>query len=228
MVRYAIIVAGGSGLRLGTEIPKQFIPVAGKPLLMHTINAFSGFNPEIKIILVLPGNYITYWEQLCSQYNFTANYWVAQGGITRSDSVKNGIELISDQEALVAIHDGARPFVDRQTISKGFELAQKNGAAIPSRELTDSARIIINDRNEPIDRTKIKTVQTPQCFRLSILRNAYKQANNSSFTDDASLVNNCGHQVHLYAGNPENIKITTPLDLLIAEAILRNKTQSDI
>lgn len=222
MNRYVIIVAGGSGSRMGMQIPKQFIAVGGKPLLMHTIEAFSRFDSEIKIILVLPEIHIKFWEELCSTNNFKLQHEITAGGEFRGESVRRGLGLILETEALVAIHDGVRPFVSQKTIKTGYELALAHGTAVPVREINDSVRIVEKDINRPFDRSSIRCIQTPQCFKLSILRKAYKQLNNNYFTDDASLVESLGYTINLFDGNPENIKITTPFDLLIAEALLES------
>lgn len=225
MNRYVIIVAGGSGTRMGADIPKQFIEISGKPVLMHTLESFTGHLPEIKIILVLPGIYINYWQELCKIFSFNIRHEIVSGGTVRSESVRNGLKSIDEPEALVAVHDGVRPFPDAQTIEKAFTLASVYGSAIPGREITDSVRIVENGNNRPFDRKSIRSIQTPQCFRLSILRDAYESEPLPEFSDDAGLVGSLGYDIHLFEGNPENIKITTPFDLLIAEAI-QNKRKS--
>ncbi|KAF0198226.1 MAG: 2-C-methyl-D-erythritol 4-phosphate cytidylyltransferase [Bacteroidetes bacterium] len=223
MKRYVIIVAGGSGTRMGAEIPKQFLPLSGKPLLMYTLESFAGHLPEINTILVLPESHISYWEELCNIHGFELSHKVIPGGLIRGESVRNGLDAIADSEALVAIHDGVRPFAGYHTIEKAYELASSHGTAVPGREVTDTVRIIENGQNRPFDRKMIRSIQTPQCFRLSILREAYNVKNLQGYTDDAGLVGNLGYNIHLFEGNPENIKITTPFDLLIAESIIRNR-----
>lgn len=223
MNRYVIIVAGGSGTRMGTDIPKQFLMISGKPLLMYTLEAFTGFTPGIKIILVLPRVHIPFWNELCNLHGFHIAHEIAEGGETRCDSVKNGLNRITGHDALVAIHDGVRPFVDAPTIEKAFEIAGKFGTAVPTREITDSIRIIENDTNTSFDRKNLRSVQTPQCFSLSLLRKAYSSNAQHRFTDDAGLVGSLGIPIQLFAGNPENIKITSPFDLLVAEAILSKR-----
>lgn len=223
MNRYVIIAAGGKGKRIGTDIPKQFLPIGGKPLLMRTIEAFANQKPEIKMIVALPGQYIQYWQDLCVKFDFLVRHSAVAGGNFRGESVKNALDGITEKEALVAVHDGARPFVDIKTIEKGFELALVHGAAVPVIEITDSLRMVENGFNHPVERNNFRSVQTPQCFRLSLLMEAYSQQNLADFTDDASLVENMGHEVQLFEGNHGNIKITTPFDFLVAEAVL-NKT----
>lgn len=224
MNRYVIVVAGGSGIRMGTDIPKQFLNISGKPVLMYTLEAFTGFSPGIKIILVLPSAHLSLWNQLCSQHHFNIPFLIAEGGETRGDSVRNGLGKINDQEAIVAIHDGVRPCIDAVSIQKAFELAEKFGSAVPAMEITDSVRIIEDGVNRPFDRKVLRSIQTPQCFNISILRRAYSTMNFRQFTDDAGLVGNLGISIKLFEGNPENIKITSPFDLLIAEAIIQNRS----
>lgn len=228
MNRYVIIVAGGSGTRMGADIPKQFIEISGKPVLMHTLESFTGHSQDIKIIVVLPGFYINYWQELCKKFSFGIQHELVNGGAVRGESVRNGLKSINEQEALVAVHDGVRPFPDGQTIEKSFILASEYGAAIPVLEITDSVRIVDNGNSRPFDRNTIRSIQTPQCFRLSILREAYQFTNLPEFTDDAGLVDSLGYDIHLFEGNPENIKITTPFDLVVAEAILNNRKKLHI
>jgi 2-C-methyl-D-erythritol 4-phosphate cytidylyltransferase len=222
--RYAIIAAGGAGKRAGTSVPKQFMPLAGKPMLMHTIEAFSALRPEIKIIVALPGDHIQHWLDLCSDFTFQVAHSIVAGGSFRGESVRNAIHAITDREALVAVHDGARPFVKKKTIEEGFKQAETHGAAIPVLKITDSLRLVAEGFNHSVERNNYRSVQTPQCFKLSVLMEAYNQENIEDFTDDASLAEAIGKQVILFDGDPENIKITTPFDLLIAEAVCsRNK-----
>jgi len=222
MKKYAIIVAGGKGLRMNTELPKQFIPVNGKPLLMLTLEAFYRYDNEIELILVLPVSQQEYWHSICRQYNFALSHKIADGGETRFHSVKNGLMLISDlEESLIAIHDGVRPFVNQKTISEAFKCAEKYGSAVPAIDSVDSVRQLTDNGNVALDRTKLKMIQTPQVFKSSILKEAYLQEYTPSFTDDASVVEKYGHSILLTEGNRENIKITTSFDLCIAEAINR-------
>lgn len=214
-----IIVAGGKGLRVGGEIPKQFIPVGGKPILMHTIEAFYNYNQDINIILVLPESHQQYWRDLCLKYDFSLKYAIATGGETRFHSVKNGLELVP--EGLVGVHDGARPFASKQLISACFEKAMEAKAVIPIVPSTDSLRELLNDnRSRIVDRSKIVSVQTPQVFDVLTLKKAYEQDYNDTFTDDASVVETMGIEVSLVRGEETNIKITTPIDLKIGELIL--------
>ena len=218
MQLYVIIVAGGSGTRMKSEMPKQFIELAGKPILMHTIEQFKAFDNSIEIITVLPGNQLQNWNYLQEKYSFTVPQTVVKGGRTRYHSVKNGLDFVSDT-GLVAIHDGVRPLVSLETIVRCFETAEKLGNAVPVVEITESLRMIIDEGNSYIDRQKIRTVQTPQVFNAAIIKKAYNQTYKEAFTDDATLVETMGEKINLVEGSRENIKITTPLDILIANAL---------
>lgn len=217
-----IIVAGGKGLRMGTDIPKQFIPVMGLPVLMHTIRNFHDYNPEINIVLVLPTSHQNYWEELKSEYNFTIPHHLANGGETRFHSVKNGLEFVD--EGITAVQDGVRPFASKTLIARCFEEATKNQNAVPAIPSKDSLRIIYGrDDNQIIDRNKIVCIQTPQVFDTKLLKRAYKTPFEVFFTDDASVVEHAGHSINLVTGEEQNIKITTPIDLQIAELLIKNQ-----
>jgi len=219
MKLYALIVAGGTGERMKSEIPKQFIEIAGKPILMHTINKFREFYNSIDIIVVLPENQLRFWSDLQKKYSFSVPHTLVKGGESRFYSVKNGLEFI-DEPGLVAIHDGVRPFVSIETIKRCFEAAGKLGNAIPVISPSDSLRMVTENGNKPVDRTKIKFIQTPQVFRTDLIRNAYRQNYLPEFTDDAMVLERTGEKINLVEGNRENIKITNPEDLLIAGALL--------
>lgn len=224
MKKYVIIVAGGKGLRMGGEIPKQFLPIGGKPVLMRTVEAFYQAEAEIGIVLVLPHEQQDYWRELCRQYDFQLPYVLADGGQTRFHSVQNGLRMIPDGEAdaLVAVHDGVRPFVSAQVIQICFDEAARQGAVVPVLDMVDSVRSLSDDGDsKAVDRSRLKLVQTPQTFRADILKKAYSQDFTELFTDDASVVEASGFSVALVKGNRENIKITTPFDLKIAEALLK-------
>lgn len=230
MRNFVVIVAGGKGLRMGGDLPKQFIPMHGKPLLMHTLEAFYNWNNETEIILVLPLDHQPYWQMLCKEIGCKAPHRVVTGGKTRFHSVRNGLEVIesellsSGEQAIIAVHDGVRPFVSSDTIDSCFKSAENNGAAVPVLPMIDSLREIKSEEeSSPVDRSKYCSVQTPQVFRSDILFESYKQEYNSLFTDDASVVEAKGFKVSLVKGNRENIKITTPFDLLIAKAIFEEK-----
>ena len=218
MKKFAIIVAGGSGLRMGKEIPKQFLLLDGKPIVIHTINKFISEVDEI--ILVLPESQIAYWEELCIKYNFKHNIKITKGGQTRFQSVKNGLELIHE-EGIVAIHDAVRPFITEETIKESIKTALIQGSAIVSISLNDSIREDINGLNRALDRRQYKLIQTPQSFQVNLIKKAYEQEEKSTFTDDASVAENIGIKIHLIEGSVRNIKLTTPIDLIIGEAILR-------
>lgn len=220
MVNNVIIVAGGKGLRMGGELPKQFLNVGGKPILMRTIEAFHRFDSEINIVAVLPSDFKPYWLALCQQLSFNIPHQIAIGGNTRFHSVKNGLGYV--KEGIVAVHDAARPFVSTNLIKKTFELAAAEAAVIPVINVTDSLRKVRKDGGSHIiDRSEIRQVQTPQVFSVDILKQAYLCNYDDSFTDDASVVEKSGVDVHLIEGEATNIKITTPFDLKIAEVILK-------
>jgi len=222
MIKYALIVAGGKGLRMGSELPKQFLPIGGKPVLMRTLEVFYAYNPEIHIILVLPCSQQPYWAQLCEEHHFSLPHTVADGGETRFHSVKNGLGLING--GIVAIQDGVRPFASKEMIARCFDAAKRYHAVIPVIDSTDSLREMIDGtKSRIIDRSGIRLVQTPQVFHTDILKKAYETEFKDTFTDDASVVEAMGIDVHLVKGEVTNIKITTPLDLKIGELIVRGE-----
>lgn len=221
---YAIIVAGGKGLRMGGEIPKQFIPVAGKPILMHTLEKFKRFGDSLagieglEIILVLPKEQQEYWAELCRKYPFYVTHTVVNGGETRFHSVQNGLRAIPDYaEGVVGIHDGVRPFVSLDVIKRCYEEARVKKAVIPVMPVTETLRDVTQGKN--VYRENYKIVQTPQTFDIQLLKAANRQPYSEAFTDDASVVEAFGQKVTMVEGNRENIKITTPFDLKIADAI---------
>lgn len=218
-MNYIIIVAGGKGLRMGSDIPKQFIPVGGKPILMLTMERFREYSPNLQIILVLPENQQKYWQELCNRYHFEIPYILAHGGVTRFHSVQNGLAKIPDDaEGIVGVHDGVRPFVSIDTIGRCFRAAEKSGAVIPVTKVVETLRYIPTNKN--VFRENYRLVQTPQCFDIQLLKAANRQEYTDSFTDDASVVEAYGHKVEMVEGNRENIKVTTPFDLQIAEALI--------
>ncbi len=221
MYRYAIIVAGGNGKRMGSEIPKQFLEIDGLPVLMHTLRAFYDFDNDINIILVLPKSQIDYWNHLCEQHNFSIKHHITTGGDTRFNSVKNGLAH-AHTPSLIGIHDGVRPFVSPDTLRRCYHHAEVLGNAIPVLDAFESVRMVTEDRSQALDRSTIKLVQTPQVFQSEILFNAYKQEYNPLFTDDASVVEANKTTIHLVAGNRENIKITTPSDMVLGEAFIKS------
>ncbi len=221
MKKFVLIVAGGLGIRMKTDIPKQFLLLAGEPILMHTIRAFFQATPDITTVVVLPSNQTDHWRKLCEEYSFAYPHLVTQGGKTRFQSVKNGLAMIPD-EGLIAVHDGIRPLVDNQIIINAFGVAEKYGNAIPAIRVSDSVRITSDHTNKPIDRQRFRLIQTPQVFQSSILQEAYQQVDRVAFTDDATVVEASGHQIHLIEGHPNNIKITTAIDLQLAEVLIRD------
>lgn len=221
---YVIIVAGGKGLRMGSDIPKQFLPVAGKPILMRTIERFHEYDEDLNIILVLPENQQAYWQQLCEEYHFDIKHQIANGGDTRFQSSKNGLALIPDDEdGVVGIHDGVRPFVSKEVIAECYETARDEYAAIPVYAVTDTLRYIDKrGGGKNVLRDDYRIVQTPQTFDISLAKQAFNQGYKEQFTDDASVVESLGCQVAMVEGNRENIKITTPFDIKVAEALLES------
>lgn len=218
---YALIVAGGKGLRMGSEVPKQFLPIGGKPVLMRTLEAFHRCNKEIQLILVLPHSQQEYWKQLCVEYHFLLPHVVADGGETRFHSVKNGLAFVQTP-ALVGVHDGVRPFVSADVIARCYSLAAEQKAVVPVTDVVETVRRVDKDGSTTVNRDDYKLVQTPQVFDAELLKRAYEQPYQTGFTDDASVVESLGVPVCLTAGNRENIKITTPFDLAIAEALLNS------
>ena len=234
---YIIIVAGGKGLRMGSDIPKQFLPVGGLPVLMHTIKRFREYSQEMQIILVLPEAQQDYWHNLCKEYAFDVEYMLANGGETRFHSVKNGLDMIPDDaEGVVGVHDGVRPFPALEVIERCYETAKETEAVIPVIPVVETLRHIVNVNCDnvavnnaavnkatvnsiTVPRNDYRLVQTPQTFTVSLLKKAYKQPYNDNFTDDASVVEAMGRSITLVEGNRENIKITTPFDLTVAEAL---------
>ena len=216
----AVIVAGGKGYRVGGELPKQFLPLGGKPMLMHTINAFYLFNKETRIIVVLPKEFVSLWQQLCSERHFKINHRIVVGGETRFHSVKNGLNEVSSEE-IVAIHDGARPFVTPELIQKCYKEAVENQCGvIPVIDEVNSVRKLTDKGSEIIDRSQLKLVQTPQVFPAHLLKSAYELQYDSSYTDDASVAEKYGVNIKLIPGEYTNIKITTSLDIILAEQIV--------
>ena len=222
MNRSCIIVAGGYGSRMGTELPKQFLPVKGKPVLMHTLLNFFDFDPSIQLIVVLPADEIDNWKELCRKYHFATPHLLVAGGSTRFQSVKNGLALVDDAD-LIAIHDGVRPLVSHDTLHRCFNGAEGTGTAIPVLPANESVREGTINASVPVDRSRYFMVQTPQVFKASLIQESYKQHWIPEFTDDASVAEHGGIAVHLVIGNRENIKITFPEDLLIAELFLESR-----
>lgn len=218
MKDYVIIVAGGKGLRMGGEIPKQFLPIGGRPILMRTLERFREYSADLQIILVLPKDQQDYWLQLCKDYHFQVNYRMTDGGETRFHSVQHGLALIPDDaEGVVGVHDGVRPFPSLEVISNCYETARTKKAVIPVIPVVETLRHM-TEGTKP--RGDYRLVQTPQTFDIQLLKAANRQPYNDGFTDDASVVETFGFDITLVDGNRENIKITTPYDLKIAEVLI--------
>jgi 2-C-methyl-D-erythritol 4-phosphate cytidylyltransferase len=218
---YVIIVAGGKGLRMGSDIPKQFLPVGGKPVLMRTLERFHEYSPTLKIILVLPKAQQDYWRQLCADYHFNVEYQLADGGETRFHSVQHGLALIPDEaEGVVGVHDGVRPFPSIDVIRRCYDTAREKKAVIPVIPVVETLRHLQGKSSITVPRDDYRLVQTPQCFDIQLLKAANRQPYNDGFTDDASVVESFGHAITLVEGNRENIKITTPYDLKIAKVLI--------
>lgn len=218
MKYYAIIVAGGKGLRMGGDVPKQFQLVGGRPVLMHTLQQFRNAFADLQVILVLPREQQDYWRELCRQYEFGVEHRVADGGQTRFHSVKNGLALIPDgEEGIVGVHDGVRPFASADLIRRCYAAAVEAEAVVPAVPVVESLR---HEERGAIDRKGYRLVQTPQTFSIPLLKAAYRQAYLETFTDDASVVEAYGHRVAMIDGIRENIKLTTPFDMVVAEALL--------
>lgn len=218
MIRTVLIVAGGKGLRMGGDLPKQFLLVGGKPVLMHTLEAFHNFDAKMRIILALPQEQQAYWRELCFNHHFTVEHTVVDGGETRFHSVKNGLAYI--QTGLVGVHDGVRPFVSPEVIGRCYELAATKKAVIPVIGVIETIRHLTDIGSQTVNRDDYKLVQTPQVFDVELLKEAYMQEYTPFFTDDASVVEAMGLTVSLVEGNRENIKITTPFDLKIGSALV--------
>ena len=216
-----IIVAGGKGLRMGSDIPKQFLPIANKPVLMRTLERFREYSANLQIILVLPEAQQDYWQELCRQYGFQVEYQLANGGQTRFHSVQNGLALVPDDaEGVVGVHDGVRPFPSIEVIRNCYETARTAKAVIPVIPVVETVRHIEGEGSVTVPRGDYRLVQTPQTFDIQLLKAANRQPYNDGFTDDASVVESYGHQITLVEGNRENIKITTPYDMKIAEVLI--------
>lgn len=220
-MNYFIVVAGGKGLRMGGDIPKQFQLVGGVPVLMRTLMRLHEAEPLAQLILVLPASQQNYWKELCQQFDFALPCLLANGGETRFHSVKNGLDLIpANEQGVVAVHDGVRPFVSVQVVQQCMEKAQHLSAVVPVIPVVETVRHLCEEGSVTVPRDEYKLVQTPQTFVISLLKQAYAQPYVDAFTDDASVVEAMGQKVHLIEGNRENIKITTPFDKIIGECLI--------
>jgi len=220
--KYAIIVAGGSGTRMNSVVPKQFLKLDGRPVLMHTITKFSEVNQNIEIIVVIPPDHLATWQQLCAEYQFNIPHRIVEKGETRFQSVKNALAFVTET-GIVAVHDAARPLVDSKIIITAYKAAEMYGTGVPAIPLNDSIRQIDSTLSIAVDRSKYCIIQTPQCFKTEIIKKAYEQDYKFTFTDDATVVESTGEKIRLIDGHSDNMKITNPRDFIIAEALLKNK-----
>lgn len=226
MRKYALIVAGGIGKRMNQETPKQFLLIGGKPILMHTLERFHQADSSIQLILTLPKEHHSRWQELCNEFKFSIQHQIVMGGSSRYESVKNGLNYIHSEDkenkSIIAIHDGVRPFVNKTTILQSYELASQYGGAVACVIPKDSIREVYMQKTKRLDRSTIRLVQTPQTFQAKLIQDTYNTIQESvEFTDDASMVEACGFSFHLFEGTYDNIKITTPEDLVIAEVLLK-------
>ena len=222
MEKCVVIVAGGKGLRMGKELPKQFLPIGGRPVLMRTLEAFHRCDAAIGLVLVLPEAHLSLWQELCRQYSFVLPHRVVTGGATRFHSVYNGLQAVPAGVSLIAVHDGVRPFVSPRLITDLFAAAARYGAAVPAVPVVDSLRRVDAEGGSvAVPRSAYRSVQTPQVFRSDLLLRAYASPYQDDFTDDASVVEAAGQAVALVDGDVDNIKITTPRDLAVAEILLQ-------
>lgn len=218
LARYAIVVAGGKGLRMGSDLPKQFIPIQGKPILLHTLELFRDCD---QTVLVLPQSHIDYWAELCSQYIDVPPHHIVLGGETRFHSVRNALEYLPDQEGLVAVHDGVRPLASTALIERCFSMAELTGNAVPAIPVVDSLRRCDAEGSISVDRSQYRCIQTPQVFDIKQLKNAYQDEYKDYYTDDASVYEaHCTPRISLIDGEERNIKITRAQDLVLAEYYL--------
>ena len=223
--RGVIIVAGGSGRRMGGALPKQFMMLDNEPILARSINRMHEALPAAEIVVVLPEEHVELWKNIAARFD-VARHKIALGGKERFHSVKNGLAALSDEVAIVGIHDAVRPLASKKLIIKLFLEAENKTAVIPVVAPIDSYRIVEGDNSRIIDRSALRMVQTPQLFQAEALRKAYEQPFSATFTDDASVMEAAGHKVTLVEGERENIKITTPSDMLIAEAIINAESET--
>lgn len=214
-----IIVAGGTGTRMGAEIPKQFIELNGKPILMQTLERMHAVDKAMELILVLPANQLGEWKKLCNKHAFSLPHAMAEGGDTRFLSVKSGLQLANNSD-LVGVHDGVRPLFSASLINRLFEEANKSGATVPVTPVIQSLRKVEGASSYSVDRSAYRQVQTPQCFKTNLLQDAFVNAKHVNYSDDAAVVEANGKSISLLEGDLDNIKITTPIDLQLAELII--------
>lgn len=225
MEKFAVLVAGGKGLRMGSALPKQFLPLGGQPVLHHTIRAFMEAFPDIHLVLVLPQDQLSYAQIVLQSFPERIDLSIVSGGETRFHSVQNGLKVVS-AESIVFVHDGVRPLVSAGLIRRCYGQAVEKGSAIPAIAVSDSIRMVGDETSKPVDRELLRSIQTPQTFRSGILLPAFSQPYNSAFTDEATVVEASGTNVYLIEGEKSNIKVTTPEDLVLAEALLKERLQN--
>lgn len=225
MEKFAVLVAGGKGLRMGSALPKQFLPLNEKPILYHTIKAFREAYSDIHLILVLPQDQLSFAQMVLQCFPERIDLTIVAGGHTRFHSVQNGLQATRDN-SIIFVHDGVRPLVSAELIRRCYEQAIEKGSAIPAIAVSDSIRMIDGDTNKPVDREKLRSIQTPQTFRSEIILPAFAQTYSEAFTDEATVVEAHGSEVHLIEGEKSNIKVTTPEDMVLAEALLNERTQN--
>ena len=220
MTKQAVIfVAGGTGTRMGSPLPKQFLTLNNTPILIHTLRNFYSFNRNFEMIVVMHHDYISFWKDLCLQFEDVPEHTVVAGGEERFHSVKNGIEAVSSDVKHIAIHDAVRPLVSHETLTRCFNALNEHNAVVPAIPINDSIREVHGVLNKSVDRSLYKRIQTPQCFESTMLKEAYSKPFSPLFTDDASVVEANDHSVFLVEGNLENIKITSPIDLIVGESL---------
>jgi 2-C-methyl-D-erythritol 4-phosphate cytidylyltransferase len=219
LIEYALIVAGGKGTRIKSSVPKQFLELDGLPILMHTINAFFKYSQKVNVILVLPKDDFQLWNELVAKYRYEKPFTLQEGGESRFQSVKKGLEKITG-DGLVAIHDGVRPLISADIIGASYRLAAVHKSAVAAVRLKESIRVTDQDHTKAVDRSKFRLIQTPQTFPVSLIKKAYEMKEDETLTDDASVAERAGFTISLFEGSYRNIKITTEEDLIIAKALL--------
>lgn len=219
---FVIIVAGGTGVRMKSDIPKQFLKINKTPIIVLSIQKFLKYNANINIVIAVHADYEKHLKQICTTYFSKSNIQIVLGGNTRFQSVKNALDSVPDEASIVGIHDAARPFVSTSVIKECYQVAAKKGNAVPAITLFESIRKASASGNKAVDRNNYKVIQTPQCFKTSLIKKAFKKAYSKKFTDDATVLEAIGEKIHLVEGNYENIKITNPNDLIIAKSYIRH------
>lgn len=222
MKKYAVIVAGGKGVRMGSAVPKQFLPLNGHPILYHTIKAFADAYADMQLVLVLPQDQLSYAQMVLQSFPERIDITIVAGGETRYHSVQNGLKVV-DENSIVFVHDGVRPLVSTALIQRCYEQAADKGSAIPAIPVADSMRILEDEDSRPIDREQMRIIQTPQTFKAEVILPAFQQEYQVAFTDEATVVEAYGDNVYLVDGEKSNIKVTTPEDMIVAEALLNTR-----